>query len=279
MPTINAWLNSAKNQLIINNIPSPVLDSELILAHAYNKSRTYLHANNELEIPHDISSIADKNIKKRSNHMPIAYITGHKEFYGRDFIITSDTLIPRPESETIIDVLKQIPTSHFPIPNPQLVDVGTGSGCLGITIKKELPNMSVTLSDISDPALQIAQINADNNSAVVKIINSDLLKNIDMIPNIIVANLPYVDKSWQRSPETNYEPSLALFAQDGGMQIIKRLIDQANNKLAPNGYLIIEADPEQHEQLINYSEKKSFKLIESIGYIITLQITKKLSTK
>lgn len=207
-------------------------------------------------------------LEKRLNRMPVAYITGTKEFYGRRFIVTPSVLIPRPESETIIDLLRQILATNLSTSSPQLIDVGTGSGCLGITAKLEFPFFDVTLSDISEKALSIARLNAKNHKAMVDILKSDLLQKYKNKPDIIVANLPYVDAKWKRSPETNFEPDLALFANNHGLSIVKKIIVQASKIQNAGNYLIIEADPIQHKSLIEYAKKYHFKKEYLENYVI-----------
>jgi release factor glutamine methyltransferase len=272
-PAIKDWLVSANHQLSKIGIPSATLDAEIILEHALEKSRTYLHAHPEQIISTPQYNIANNYLQQRLERVPIAYINGHKEFYGREFNVTQATLIPRPESEDIITILKQLLSSNnYHQPTIKLVDVGTGSGCLGITAKLEFPKLDVTLTDISIKALDIARQNSDILSANVKIIQSDLLQNYPTKPNIIIANLPYVDQAWDRSPETIYEPSLALFAADHGRSIIYKLIDQASKSLVRDGFLIVEADPNQHNSLIEYATKNSFTLTNQLGYIITFRL-------
>jgi len=272
-PAIKDWLISAQHQLSEIGITSAHLDAEIILANALEKNRTYLHAHPEQLIDAQQYRIANNLLAQRMNRLPIAYIVGHKEFYGRQFIVSPATLIPRPESEDIITTLKQLLSSTtYPLASTKLVDVGTGSGCLGITAKLEFPKLDVTLTDISIEALDIARQNSDALSADVQIIQSDLLQNYPTKPNIIIANLPYVDQTWDRSPETIYEPSLALFAADHGRSIIYKLIDQASKSLVRDGFLIVEADPTQHDSLIKYAKEKSFSVTDKLGYIITFRL-------
>jgi len=274
IPTINDWLNNASNKLSGVNIPSSKLDAELILASCLNKNRTYLHAHNNKILTIKSITMANNKLKLRLKRIPIAYITGYKEFYGRQFIVTSNTLIPRPESETIIELLNKIikPNSNSQIPIAKLIDIGTGSGCLGITAKLEHPTINVTLTDISKPALKIAKKNAHDLRAKVKFINDDLLHKCIEKFDVIIANLPYVDNKWDRSPETSHEPSLALFADDNGLYLIKKLIRQVVVNLNPNGYLIIEADPLQHKEIIKFASKYSYSLFNQKDYIITLKL-------
>lgn len=268
-PAINDWLDGASRQLDNIGISSARLDAEIILAHTLRKSRTYLHAHHDDILDLRDQEIADARLALRLDRVPIAYIVGHKEFYGRNFKVTTATLIPRPESESIITLAKQLllPTIQR-TSSTKLLDVGTGSGCLGITLKLEIPQLDVTLIDISQPTLKVAQTNAESLHADVKILKSDLLKDYPLTADIIVANLPYVDPSWERSTETDYEPEDALFADNDGMALIAQLIDQSPASLASGGYLIIEADPEQHLPLTAYAKSRGFSFVANEGYCL-----------
>ena len=203
-------------------------------------------------------------------------------FYGRDFLVTQDVLIPRPETEQMIDaVLNLAGKPYLPgvKPNkpqlpedPTILDVGTGSGCIAITIKKEFPKAAVYASDISKKAIKIAQKNAINHSATITTIISHLLDNVNFTPDLIVANLPYVDPDWDwlDKQALSHEPAIALYADDHGLALIKELINQAST-MRPK-YIILEADPSQHESIINYAKKAGFDHLETRGFIISLSI-------
>jgi release factor glutamine methyltransferase len=274
MPAISAWLNAAAKRLSEAGIPSARLDAEVILAHTIRKSRTYLHAHDDELLTDRFVEIADARIELRLDRTPVAYIIGHKEFYGRLFKVTPATLIPRPESEDLIDMLKEIyPTQTELLPSTplRLVDVGTGSGCLGITAKLELPALDVTLLDISRHALNVAKTNALRLDADVTLEHSNLLGNYPFAPVYIIANLPYVDPSWERSPETEHEPQLALFADDGGLRLINELIDQSARALAQKGYILLEADPRQHTAIISAAKNRGFHLVDTRGFALSFQ--------
>lgn len=294
-PAINQWLTDATAKLTSVGIDSAHLDAELILAYPLGKNRTFLHSHSEQIICSKDLKISNSYLLKRLKRMPIAYILGFKEFYGRNYKVSPAVLIPRPESEQIIEILREIlppsdnhlPTTTSSVADPEalppttyhllptnLVDVGTGSGCLGITAKLEFPYLDVTLTDISQKALNIATLNAKGLVADLECLKSDLLASIRSNPNIIVANLPYVDKNWDCSPETAFEPSLALFADDGGKLLIKRLIIESSQKLSPNGYLILECDPRQHKSLTAFAKKHSFKIISKTKFVLAFQSTK-----
>lgn len=273
MPTIKDWLQDAASQLKQADISSARLDAELILSHSLNRPRTYLHAHGEEQLPDRRSEIAEARLGLRINRTPLAYIIGHKEFYSRRFKVTPATLIPRPESETMIDILKQLHHDNLKLlaePSSRLVDVGTGSGCLGITAKLELAELQVSLLDVSRHALNVAQKNADQLQAEVTCLKSNLLSNYPFKADYILANLPYVDPDWQRSPETNHEPELALFAGDKGLALIKQLLVQASNRLQPAGFLLLEADPRQHDAIIKLAKNQGFKLATQRDFILAL---------
>lgn len=211
-------------------------------------------------------------ITLRSQRIPLAYLIGDKEFYGRSFAVTADVLIPRPESEVMIDLLKEL-THTTPT---RLLDVGTGSGCLAITSKLECPQLSVTACDISPAALAIAQKNAIQLGADITFIQSNLL-DVFRTPtktrfDLIIANLPYVDRDWQRSPETDHEPAQALFADDGGLALIMQLLQQTPSCLTPNGRLLLEADPEQHDTIAAQAHQYGLHEIDRRDYCIVLEL-------
>lgn len=265
--TIDAWIRAATARLNDNDIPSARLDAELILAHTLRKGRTWLHAHGDETLDIRTEEIAAARLDLRLDRVPIAYIIGHKDFYGRRFTVTTSTLIPRPESEAMIELLQTIPIK----PAMQLVDVGTGTGCLGITAKREHPDLAVSLVDVDSHALVVAQKNADQLGASVECLKSDLLTQYPYVADIILANLPYVDNDWTGSPEIRHEPDLALFASDNGLFFIKRLIDQCQDKLQPGGYLLLEADRRQHHAMTHYAQQHGLSPITTSGLIVLYQ--------
>jgi len=268
---ISEWLKAAIKSLKNVGISSARLDAELILANTLRKNRTYLHAHLDEEIDPRRFDIANARLDLRLDRVPIAYILGYKEFYGRRFTVSPSVLIPRPESEDLISLFLELTASE--IAEKVLIDVGTGSGCLGITAKLERSNLSVILSDISKPALNIAEKNANALNADVHIQQQSLLNGQLRPVDYIFANLPYVDKSWDVSPELKYEPGIALFAEDEGLKLILQLISQAPRCLTPEGLLFIEADPQQHNRIINEAVKNGFVKERVLNYILVLRFT------
>ncbi|MCP9466530.1 MAG: peptide chain release factor N(5)-glutamine methyltransferase [Candidatus Nanosynbacter sp. P5B_S4_bin.39.1] len=268
---ISEWLKTATKSLKTANILSARLDAELILANTLRKNRTYLHAHLDEEIDPRRFDIANARLDLRLDRVPIAYILGYKEFYGRKFTVSPSVLIPRPESEDLISLFLELTASE--IAEKVLIDVGTGSGCLGITAKLERSNLSVILSDISKPALNIAEKNANALNADVHIQQQSLLNGQLKPVDYIFANLPYVDKDWDVSPELQYEPEIALFAEDEGLKLILQLILQAPRCITPEGLLFIEADPQQHNRIINEAVKNGFVKERVLNYILVLRFT------
>ena len=212
--------------------------------------------------------------------LPEAYKTGTKEFYGREFSVSPSVLIPRPETEQLIDeVLLLAGKSYLPgmksperrlSDRPRIIDVGTGSGCIAITLKLEIPEVDMIALDISENALKVARKNADELHADIDFIGSDLLANYHgEEPEVIVANLPYVDESWNwlDRDSLSHEPDLALYAKDGGLALIKKLLDQINER-DWNSTILLEADPCQHEAIIKYAKNRGFNHLKTNGFII-----------
>ena len=203
-------------------------------------------------------------------------------FYGRDFDITPDVLIPRPETEMMVDaVLNLAGKSYLPgvkpapmvLPrNPRILDVGTGSGCVAISLALELSEAAVTACDVSKKALMVAKKNAKNLGAKIEFVESDLLSDVLGDFDVIVANLPYVDADWDwiDKKALSREPAIALYAGEGGLALIKKLIGQAAKRKTK--YLILEADPCQHEKVIQYARNYNYSLLETRGFCLVFTL-------
>lgn len=266
--TINHWLRTATDTLADSLFTSAQLDAEIILAHTLNKPRIWLHAHANDSLGERHAEIANARLDLRLDHVPVAYIIGHKEFYGRPFAVSPSVLIPRPESEAMIELLGDLlPTLTAP---QQLVDVGTGSGCLGITAKLEYPVLTVTLCDVDKYALAVAKKNAVKYDADVTILQSDLLQSYPFAPDIILANLPYVDSEWDTPPELQHEPEVALYAKKHGLALIESLVEQAEQRLADGGLLLLEADARQHQAIIAHAKSHNFTHTATRGLILAL---------
>lgn len=258
--TSEQWLKSANKKLVQVQIPSARLDAELILAKVFGRDRTYLHSKPDKKLTKQQYFHANNWLNLRTKRVPLAYIFGEKEFYGRNFFINSDVLVPRPETETLIDCIKNLYTA-----GDFLLDVGTGSGIIPITAKAEIPEIEVAASDISVPTLAVANLNAKKLlEQEIPLFESDLLEQIPQEilqkVTILTANLPYVDKNWidfSTENELHHEPQIALYAEENGIALYKKLFRQAAN-LPRINFLFIEADPEQFEELEKIAKSTNF---------------------
>ena len=276
--TIDAWLDYATGELKRANISSARLDAELLLCHMLGVDRTWLLAHGGDSLARaalsqrggtrreGLKEYGEKLLLRRLKNDPIAYIVGHREFYGREFIVTPDVLIPRPDTEVMIELLT-LPADGA----KTLIDVGTGSGAIAVTAKLTFPHLKVEAVDISEAALKIAKKNAKNFGATVRFYQSDLLANTASQYDVICANLPYVSRKWQVSPDVHAEPDLALYADDDGLALIKPLIEQASTKQTTGNYLLLEADPRQHDEIVEYGIKHGYLRHQVEGFIVVLE--------
>ncbi|HET9412420.1 MAG TPA: peptide chain release factor N(5)-glutamine methyltransferase [Candidatus Saccharimonadales bacterium] len=261
--TIGVFLQQQTKSLGVVGITTPRLDVLVLLSDQLKKDKSWILAHLDMPLNFFQHYKLRKQCKRRSKHVPLAYIRKKQQFYGRYFTVTPDVLIPRPESETIIEIVKKYSPAS-------LLDVGTGSGCIAITAKLELPACAVAASDISQQALNIAAGNNCSLGTDVDFWKSDLLSKVPGKFDMIVANLPYVDRSWERSPETRVEPKIALFASNGGLDIIYKLLLQAPRRLTKQGLLVLEADPRQHAAIIK-AAKPHFGHVSTDGFIVVLR--------
>jgi release factor glutamine methyltransferase len=219
-------------------ISAPRLTAEVLLSHALKRERVYLYAHSDEELAEVAWIHYGRYLHERLNGKPTQYITGHQEFYGRDFRVTPDVLIPRPETEHLIQAsLTRIR------PGDIVLDVGAGSGAIAITLALET-KAHVFATDISTAALSIAAANARNLSAPVSFFASDLIDAIaPQSVDVLVSNPPYVPKTdhpaLQREVR-DYEPHVALFAGSTGLEIYERLIADAPRVLRPGGWFLVE---------------------------------------
>lgn len=251
--TIQQALNRAIVSLRKHESVSAVLDAEVLLAHVLKTGREHLLANPTRRItPAQYFAFAQR-IKKCSRGWPVAYLTGHKEFYGLDFAVTPDVLIPRPETELLVDeVLQAVKRTG----NETILDMGTGSGCIAITLAKYLPQASITAVDVSLKALLVAKKNARRHKLSRKItfIWSDIfLKLEDKQFDIIVANLPYLTADQTRKVQR--EPRVALHGGKMGGEIIDKFVQTVANHLTLSGKIFFEIDPGQKELVAMMMER------------------------
>jgi len=281
--TIDDWLRQATTRLNSADIPSARLDSLIMLETILGHERSWLLAHGEQELKARQLGRLNTLLNNRAQRQPLAYLLGHKMFYGRDFVVNANVLIPRPETETLIELTKEVLHHSSPASKKawKLMDVGAGSGCIAITIALQAgaarewrldEPVEIIGGDISADALATARLNARRLGAAVRFIQSDLLERAPQQLDIIIANLPYVDPDWERSPETAYEPTIALFADRNGLALIEQLLSQAPHHLVANGYLLLEADPMQHPAIITAAKQHGLLLRDQQDYCLVFRL-------
>ena len=239
------------------DVPSPRLTAEVLLMHAAKCDRVHLHAHGDRNLTELEWIHYGRYLNERLKGKPTQYITGKQEFWGMDFIVNPSVLIPRPETELLVEATIELARLYFGGERPlQIADVGTGSGCIAVAIAKELPASTIYAFDQSAEALATAQQNStihgtDNQ---IRFRMSDLLRcaNGDPLPlfDFIVSNPPYIGENHSDSVEKQvieYEPHDALFAGPTGTEVYDRLINQAGDSLRPGGFLAMELGYDSEE--------------------------------
>jgi release factor glutamine methyltransferase len=224
------------------------MNAEILLMFTLASDHAYLYAHPERELTVDEITRYDVALSERIRGVPAQYITGHQEFWGLDFIVTPAVLIPRPETEHVIETVLELAAerSHRSVPSLRIADIGTGSGCIAVALAHELTHSEVYATDISPAALEIAGINAARHQLEGRIHfrEADLLVGFeDNFFDFIVSNPPYVGVSEEDTVQLEvrkFEPRNAVFAGPTGLEIIARLIPQARVALLPNGWLVME---------------------------------------
>lgn len=256
-------------------IASARLDSELILVHVLRRSREWLLAHDTDTLTQSQQRQARQLLLQRTQRRPIAYLTGRRDFYGHSFLVNEQVLVPRPESEVILAILDELTQDdHL----RTVLDVGTGSGCLAISVKLTHPDLAVSACDISESALSVARRNAARllpSGRQIKFYQSDLLSDlpVDSRFDLIVANLPYLSPGQDDlSPELAYEPAIALYADDDGLSLIKQLITTAPARLTPGGYLLLEMNTKQIEAVASYATNYRYQVVKQEPFHLLMRL-------
>ncbi len=235
---------------------TPVLDAQILLAHYLGKSRSWLLAHPEENLTNSIFSSFQQGVYALERGIPLPYILGSWEFFGLRFIVTPDTLIPRPETELLVEkTLGWLKHRGEPC---LAVDIGTGSGCIAVALAKNNPSVTILATDISYPALKIARKNAIQHEVIdrVKFLQADLIPPISGQFDLICANLPYLPTQTLLNLEiSGREPDLALDGGPNGLDFVNRLIEEAKAFLAPGGILLIEIESSQGEKLLAWARQ------------------------
>ncbi len=243
-PTLQEALQRAALQLQAAS-DTPRLDAELLLCHVLALSRASLIAHPERILSASQESAYMELVARRAEHYPLPYLIGHAEFYGLEFTVTPEVLIPRPETELLVDLaLAREPAT--------LVDVCTGTACVAIALAVRLPQALIYATDISPPALAVARLNAERHGVAerVQLIAGDLLTPRPPLVDVIVSNPPYIaDDEWASLPISvrDHEPRLALDGGPDGLTVIQRVLSEAPAVLRPGGSLFVEIGARQGE--------------------------------
>lgn len=268
---IQLWLKQAEQELTKADIPIAHLDVLVLAEDCLSKDRAWLLAHPEFELNNSQLKTLQARIERRKKHEPIAYIRNKTQFYGREFYIDHHVLEPRPESETMIELLEH----KLTVPkNSQwtIIDIGTGSGALAITAKLESPASEVMATDIDKNCLAIARKNAKQHATTVRLLQGDLLEPLRGIEYkkrnlILLCNLPYVPDNWQLNAAAMTEPKLAIFGGPDGLDIYRSLFKQLRNSALRPHFILTEALPSQHERLAKIALTADFSLRTSDDFI------------
>jgi release factor glutamine methyltransferase len=240
-------LDNAIEYLTSRDVGSPRMNAELLLMFVLDCDRAYFFAHPERELTAHEEARYIEVVNERARGVPAQYIVGHQEFWGLDFIVNPSVLIPRPETEHLIETVVELAKSHPPSATPfKMIDVGTGSGAIALALAKEFPSAEIHATDISTDALEVARANAARlRFDAVQFHQSDVLADIarDATFDFVVSNPPYValtEEDKVQDVVKKFEPRVAVFAGTHGLDIIRRLIPQSREALRPGGWLLME---------------------------------------
>ena len=276
---INEVIKEGRN--VINNS----LAVNIILAYILGKNKEYLISHSEEILENSKFEQFISLINRHQRGEPISYITGKKEFFGLEFFVNKDVLIPRPETEHLVEKIIDLVNQEFKNKQVKILDVGTGSGNIAVSLALNIKNYQITAADISEKALEVAQINIRNHFLTdkIKLIQSDLLGNVTGQFDIIVANLPYIGKvenNYIAFEVENFEPQIALFGGNHGLELYEKLFMQIKEKNCINSYLLGEigfSQKEKLEQLIKkYFSNSEYQIFQDLAgfdryFVVNLQ--------
>jgi len=260
---VGNWLLGATKELRGSNIDSARLDALIILEDTLGIGRPHLLAFPEEAISSTKLRTLNAKLSRRINHEPLAYIRGYSEFWEHKFKVTSDVLIPRPESEAFLELLGGLK----PIKNQKLIDIGTGSGALAISAKLLCPALDIYAYDNSARAIKIARQNAKKLGAQITFTEKSYADISLSGYDYILANLPYVPVGYPVSPEVNYEPKLAIYAKNGGLELIRDLISKIGKDADEGCVVLLESLAEQQQEVESLCGTAGLDIYQSIGLV------------
>jgi release factor glutamine methyltransferase len=262
MITIADWLKKTTNEFKKNGIGTARLDAEILIAFVLNVDRTRLIAHENEPISESEQHYVNKLAKKRVRHVPIAYVRHFQEFYGRNFYVDTSVLIPRPESESIIELYKALKLSNDAL----VADVGCGSGILGITAALERPEQTYFFLDVDEKAMNVTKRNARTYGLTTQqYYIGDLLEAYACQYDVLLCNLPYVPEKFPINNAAKHEPKLALFSGEDGLDHYRRLFKQLNTEKYGHPFVITEALTSQHKALATIAENSGWQMVQTHG--------------
>lgn len=257
--TLREALQQAAESLTRNQIEGARLEAELLLRHALGLTRAQLYARLSDELPPDKQRSFLELVERRIRHEPAAYITGHKEFFGLDLHVDRRVLIPRPESELLVERAIALAQSHF-AGSCLIADIGTGSGAIAVSLAVHLPKARIFATDSSPDALEVAALNCRRHGVAhrVTLLQGDTVSPLPQPVHLMIANLPYVkdDELLKLIPEIRlWEPLEALAGGPDGLDKIKGFLSKASDRILPEGTILMEMSPEQREALAELARR------------------------
>ena len=259
MLTLREFLRETRSRLGEVGAPEPRLESEVMLSDVLGVPRHRLYAYQDDAIPEEAVEALEKVVRRRLEREPLAYILGHREFYGVDLTVGPGVMVPRPETEMLVERALLVCLERMDRAGLVVADVGTGSGGIAVSLAMHLPGVALYATDVSAEALAVARVNVDKFrlGRRITLLEGDLLEPLPGRVDVIVANLPYIPSGRleELQPELAWEPRGALDGGDDGMGLLRRLMGQAAGKLADDGVMLLEIDPGQGEALQRLAEK------------------------
>lgn len=252
--SVDQWLRTATTSLRKAGIETARLDCLIFLEDVLKMDRARVLAHLEMILSKQQTATLNNFIVQRRTHLPLAYIRGRVAFFGRNFIVNNHVLVPRPETELMIDLLKKsvLPT------HPRIADIGTGSGCIGITVALELPQVKVIAYDIDKQALEVARANAKAHNVNILYRRSDLLEGAQEPVDVILANLPYVPADYAINLDASFEPAIALFSGKDGLDLYRKFWQELSGLHYKPTNIFTEALPAQHSVLVSLARAAGY---------------------
>ncbi len=261
--TVGQFLKAGQAKLDDAGISSARLDTLILLEDMLHKDRGWLLAHPESKLTPLQAKRLDRKVERRTRHVPLAYIRGFTEFYGRRFRVNRHVLEPRPESETMIELLKSL---RLPA-KPAIADIGTGNGAIGITAALEIPGSIVDLYDISAGCVAAAKYNSHLHELRLHVRKMNLLSRPLRPYDVVLANMPYVPERWKINEAALHEPKIAIFGGKDGLDVYRKLFHQLRRFTWKPSYILTESLPPQHASLAAIATQNGFKLLKADDFI------------